>query len=259
MKAIAKSLVYGIWPNLENKRFLEQYSQAEPEIMLLAVLVPSGSLALDIGANRGLYIHHLMKRTDRIVAFEPLEPMQQWLRRFYRNLDLRTVALSDGEGTAVIRYPRGNFSWATLAQSNDLKLADAEIVETEVPLRTLDSFNFKDVGFIKIDVEGYEEAVLHGAGRTLGDFPSLLIEIEDRHNPGSPQRIRALLAERGYAGFFISDGALVSMDQFDPTVDAPLANVGVGGKRGRYINNFIFVPKTRAGSFSAEASRLLAP
>jgi len=48
----------------------------------------------------------------------------------------------------------------------------------EVPLRTLDSFDFKDVSFVKIDVEGSELEVLEGGRRTISrDRPHLLVEL----------------------------------------------------------------------------------
>lgn len=45
-------------------------------------------------------------------------------------------------------------------------------------LRTVDSFGFKNVSLIKIDVEGYEDHVLDGAVRTIGAHrPVLVVEI----------------------------------------------------------------------------------
>lgn len=47
----------------------------------------------------------------------------------------------------------------------------------EVPIRTLDSFEYIDIGFIKIDVEGYEYKVLLGSEITIKKYkPVILIE-----------------------------------------------------------------------------------
>lgn len=257
MRKIPVYLLNLLIPQVTNRRYLRRHTAAEPEIQLLPALVPSGKLAIDVGANRGLYVYHLRRLTPKIVAFEPLPPMQQWLRRNYPKLDLRTVALSDGNGLATIRYPKGNFSWATLAATNDLSLADAKIEELSVPLRRLDEFEFPNVGFIKIDVEGHEEAVLRGAERVLDQKPNLLIEVEDRHNPGAPLRLREFLRERGYSGFFIDDGSLVSADLFVPATHAPIEHIGNGGKSGRYINNFIYVPTANAESWAGKMASLL--
>ena len=37
----------------------------------------------------------------------------------------------------------------------------------KVPVKTLDSFNLKNIGFIKIDVEGFEEKVIRGGLLTI--------------------------------------------------------------------------------------------
>jgi FkbM family methyltransferase len=256
LRKLAVSVLNRVAPHITNRRYLDRHTAAEPEIALLPALVPPGKLAIDVGANRGLYVHHLRALKAKVIAFEPLPPMQQWLKRNYPDLDLRAVALSDEQGTAAIRYPKGIFSWATLAASNDLALAGAEIEELEVPLRTLDSYAFQNVGFIKIDVEGYEEAVLRGAERLLAQGPRVLIEVEDRHNPGAPLRVRDFMAERGYAGFFLDDGELVSAREFAPATHAPLDHVGVGGKSGRYINNFVYVPESDAGELADKMKSL---
>lgn len=47
----------------------------------------------------------------------------------------------------------------------------------QVPIRTLDSFEYSDIGFIKIDVEGYEYKVLLGSKNTIDKCrPVLLVE-----------------------------------------------------------------------------------
>lgn len=63
-----------------------------------------------------------------------------------------------------------------------------------VPLRTLDSFELSDVGFIKIDAEGHELQVLQGASATITLCkPNLLIEV--RRNEAS---VYALMRSLGY-------------------------------------------------------------
>ena len=50
-----------------------------------------------------------------------------------------------------------------------------------VPLITVDGLGLHDVTFIKIDVDGHEVPVLHGAAETIKrDQPRLLVEVEQR-------------------------------------------------------------------------------
>lgn len=258
LKKILLPVLNAIAPSITNNRYLKSHTLAEPEIALLPALVPPNKLAIDVGANRGLYVHHLSGIASRVVAFEPLPPMQQWLKRNYPKLDLHHTALSDSAGTALIRYPKGWFSWATLADSNDLGLASMEIEECEVELRTLDSYAFDNVGFIKIDVEGYEDAVLRGSEQTLKQLPVILIEVEDRHNPGSPKKIRDFLDDHGYDGFFLDESRIASVQQFDPAIDARIENVSTSGKSGRYINNFIYLPRDKSKEIVGRIEAMLA-
>ena len=59
------------------------------------------------------------------------------------------------------------------------------------------------------------------------NLPSLLIEIEEKHKPGAIQRMRDLLGELSYAGYFL-DGS-----RLRPIAEAAGA--------GHSVINFIFV------------------
>jgi hypothetical protein len=114
----------------------------------------------------------------------------------------------------------------------------------QVPLRRLDDYAFENVGFIKIDVEGHEESVLRGGLETLQrNRPTLLIEIEERHNSGGLERIREILSQ--YDGFFFLHGKKTPIADFDPAIhqrDEDLAEAMKLRRRSSYVNNFLFVP-----------------
>lgn len=94
-----------------------------------------------------------------------------------------------------------------------------------------------------------EEAVLTGAGDTLKRWkPVLLIEIEERHNPGGLQRIAKSLSQLGYSGSFFYDRKRYDLTQFDPDLHQgfdDLAQQTVDGaetnrRELKYVNNFVF-------------------
>jgi FkbM family methyltransferase len=49
---------------------------------------------------------------------------------------------------------------------------DSKVFEIAVPTRRLDDYELDAVGFIKIDVEGHELAVLRGGTETIRRLPS---------------------------------------------------------------------------------------
>ena len=76
----------------------------------------------------------------------------------------------------------------------------------EVPVRTLDSFGLTSVGFIKIDVEGHELAVLQGACKTIAlSHPILMVEVEDRHRHDAVHTVEEFLSDFGYSKWTFDD------------------------------------------------------
>lgn len=142
-------------------------------------LIPPGSVFVDAGANVGNHTVYFAKlcRAAHVHAFEAMPHMQSVLQR---NADLNgpdqvTVhpfALGAAESTAgVAIFNPSNLGSTTL---------DAGGAGT-IPVRTLDSFNLQDVAFIKIDVEGMQDAVLKGAQDTIARCqPTMVIEAFDR-------------------------------------------------------------------------------
>ena len=137
--------------------------------------------------------------TSRVVAFEPVPPSfarlqhcvaAAWGGEIPSHVTLRREAPSDRNGTATITVPRVNGElrdeWASIVKDYAaLRQADPriEVIETwSVPVLRLDDADIADVTALKIDVEGAELEVLHGASATLLRWrPSRSIEIEERH------------------------------------------------------------------------------
>ena len=72
-----------------------------------------------------------------------------------------------------------------------------------------------DVGFIKIDVEGHEQAVLDGAVQTIRRCrPRMLVEIDERLSPGGLARAKAYFRDLDYRGYFVQAGHIEPMSLF---------------------------------------------
>jgi FkbM family methyltransferase len=207
----------------------------EPELALLPGLCDRHRLAIDVGANIGIYAHALRPLARQVWAFEPNPALCRLLRRtFGLSVRIEQVALSDAPATRDLFVPV-HHGRATI----ETRLPGAASVA--VTTRRLDDYDVPPVGFIKIDVEGHEGAVLRGASGVLArDRPNVLVEVEERHREGAVADVRRLLEGLGYAGFFLDGSGLVPIADFDPGVhqDARRA-AGLGHAKG-YINNFIF-------------------
>ena len=163
-----------------------------------------GDLALDVGANLGSYTFELSRITRNVIAFEPNVMMAKAIKSLrLHGVSVRNEAASDTCGTATLYLPVGQKH--VLASIEQSVVRDETCTEVKVATVTLDSLGLHNIRFIKIDVEGAEERVLHGAWQTIAaQKPILLIEIEERHNQGGLDRISRKLTSIGYQGFFFS-------------------------------------------------------
>ena len=213
----------------------------EAELRELPALVPSDKMAIDVGGSVGTYSFHLSRLASSLVVFEP-NPLMHW--RFPKmnlpNAQLEKVALSDKSGTATLRVPDNYDQYGLASLEAHVGVAQPDALEYEVEVRTLDSYAFENVGFVKIDTEGHEEAVLRGAGDLISRcHPTFLIEIEEAHNPGGLDRVNTLFKQHGYACSFFDAGIRKPFSDFDASRDQNPA-LAARGPGERYINNFIF-------------------
>lgn len=212
----------------------------EPEVQFLPQMVPAGSLALDVGAAWGSFSFWLGKTTRRIIAFEPNPDLVAYLRHVLpASVEVRAEAISDRSGSAQLLVPRHGSNPYELASLEHDNPATHDAEPVEVTTVRLDDLDLDGVTFVKIDVEGHEERALDGAQQLLKEqAPNLLIELEERHNPGSVRRVADRLRESNYAGWFWYDKVWQPIEGFDVTLHQNADTTSV--KSRRYCNNFYF-------------------
>jgi FkbM family methyltransferase len=200
----------------------------------LSALVPVGKLAIDAGANVGNYSYWIARSASKVMAFEPQPLLAKRLAACgIHGLTVHNFALSDADGVADLHVPRPSHQGEA-----SLRQLDVPANTIQVPLATLDSFELANVGFFKIDVEGHEEPLLHGAEETLRrSSATVYIEIEERHNPGGLARITSYLADLGYTDVqFRQHGAMHPFAEFDLERD----QLQQRPRTAAYANNFMF-------------------
>ncbi len=233
----------------------------EPEVALIPLLSKRKGLAIDAGANKGVYFYHLARHYNRVCGFEPLPSLATYLSRAKpANGDVFRIALSNTQGSATLMLPRGYNELGSLEEQTRAQWDSSGSIEThEIKTATLDSFDFTGVALIKIDVEGHELAVLEGAARTLERWhPTIVIEIEERHRHQAVRSVREHLEAIGYTGYFLDGKFLNPIEQFDGTRDQAAASLTQSVKVGRYINNFIFFDRREAADRVAAIDAALA-
>lgn len=174
-------------------RVLRSFSDAEePDLVVVRKLVAPGSVAVDLGANIGVYtkaLSELVGAHGTVISVEPIPQTFALLSRNVRSLGLANVtcvnvAVSNVNGEAVMELPDNvtggtNFYQARLVDGSD----NGSVVgkhRARVSTTTLDTLTRRlgSVGFVKCDVEGFELACLMGAGTVLGSHsPAWLMEV----------------------------------------------------------------------------------
>jgi FkbM family methyltransferase len=139
---------------------------------------------LDIGAHIGSYTIPCATKANHTYAFECTPKTFCYLaanvalHRLEDKVSPLPFALGEknGEAEIVIRTEDGGGNGMYVYDEE----SKGEVVRPRVKIqvRTLDSFEFNNIGFIKMDVEGMEVEVLKGARETLvrNGFPKIMFE-----------------------------------------------------------------------------------
>jgi hypothetical protein len=94
--------------------------------------------------------------------------------------------------------------------------------------------------------------VLAGAAALLeAHRPSLVVEMEERHRPGTVAATTAFLHGFGYVGYFLRGQDVVPLGEFDLEADQLRFLDGgpvFSGMPAEYVNNFLFLAAGEAGT-----------
>jgi FkbM family methyltransferase len=216
-----------------------EWRRGEPELRLTPFLVDPERAAVDAGANRGIWSEVMARHTRQVFAFEPNPKLFEFLQAAAGpRVTASQIALSDASGEAVLSVPMYKRGYSNQHATLDDRFdrTSTPVGKIRVKTRRLDDMDLPPIGFMKIDVEGFEGAVLRGAsGLIARDKPVLVVEMEERHTARpigvAIEEVQAL----GYRMMFVGPKGLTDGARFDPAAMHDAA-------RKDYVNNFIFLP-----------------
>jgi len=146
---------------------------------LLALINKPVKVVVDIGANVGTFT--LLSKTlfpkSRIIAVEPVKPIFDLLERNTKDVEAEVInaAVTDREGEVKLAYDE-NDSAISHIDSHGSQTARGMTLATLIKEKDI-----KEISLLKIDTEGFEDAVLAGAGDILSktDYIHMEVTIDD--------------------------------------------------------------------------------
>jgi FkbM family methyltransferase len=170
--------------------YLGEYGPDETEKIL--ELADPDRLCLDIGANIGVITQALLWSGHKVVAFEPQTEVYKLLKKNCRGAEVVNAAVGSTKGTATM--PKLQYSVKNNFGGISLNMKSA--ITYPVDVVAIDDFRYENVGFIKLDVEGWELEALKGMVNTIGRCrPTMYIE-DDR--PEKSRALREFITSLGY-------------------------------------------------------------
>lgn len=202
--------VYGRWGKckfLEKDQYVGRsmynYGEYNPDETEMIISLASGR-CLDIGANIGVISQALIASGYSVEAFEPQPEIFNLLVENCASMSLLESGhyeynVAVGAEAGFAKMPKVYYSVKN--NFGGLGIGTPSIYgNIQVPVVTIDSYEYQDVGFMKVDVEGYELEVLQGATETINRCKPIMYLEDDRDN-----KSKALRQYIDYLGYTIED------------------------------------------------------
>ena len=226
----------------------ESYQRAG-EFHQLTQFVPPDQVSIDVGANLGYYSIKLAALSKAVLSIEPVQELNWLARALPANCTFINCAAGEREQTLTLHTPiiagQPQLGMSSLIEKPVFGVF--EFVQQTTTLYPLDQlveehFPNQKIGFIKLDVEGYERQVVRGADAILKrDRPYLQVEVA----PEDVENMTAFFARRGYQGCFFFNGRRLEIAQYEPAIHhaAPDWEADtLDTPQNLQVDNFFFTP-----------------
>lgn len=142
-------------------------------LRVLPEYITRDRLTIDVGGNSG-YQTYFHAQHNNVVTYEPVPELFEVLQSNLKGID--NVTLINKAVTNNNKDVKLFVDINRLSMTSQAPLVESETIT--VPGVALDNENHTNVGFIKVDVEGYELDVLEGATKLIErDRPTMMVEV----------------------------------------------------------------------------------
>lgn len=182
----------------------------EQEMEFWRKLIRPGMTVIDVGANSGVYAFSAAKRvgkTGKVIAIEPFQGCVSCLKQTchvngFGWVKVCAAAASDRPGKSFLTlHAASELNEISTVVDKTGKSAQEQNVQ-EIDCITLDSLleqeHLERVDFLKIDAEGHEVQVLHGAEQLLKKFHPVILYENIAGQSSSNLGMASALEEVGY-------------------------------------------------------------
>lgn len=125
------------------------------------------NIAVDVGANVGLWAKPLTEKFNRVIAFEPLEQVYSCLEKNIAglNIEIYKHALGSVNDKVDMVFDAENTGGSYVS----------EVGQGSIDIKRLDDLNLPKFGLLKIDCERHELEVLKGAIDTILKYKPIIV------------------------------------------------------------------------------------
>lgn len=166
------------------------------EAFLDEYIPASGSVALDVGANRGVWSLFLSDRFETVYAIEPTPLLQVGLRQLHPRIQVLPMGAWSSTGRRTFTQFEHEANTSTQEGWQGI-MAGPPVGSFEADCMPIDKMPIEGrVDFIKIDAEAGELKIVLGAEETIQhDRPRMIIEV---HMAQNGAYLQMLLRTWGY-------------------------------------------------------------
>ena len=178
LQAQVGNITQWVWPTDDTQTFgiivEDWFNGIRP--VLLQHFKDRTKTVIQAGGNCGVYPLLYKEIFDTVYTFEP-DPLSFFCLTVncqMPGISKFNCAIGEGPGSAVM-----NELFVENRGMNKVELTD----EPAIPVVAIDSFGFKNVGVIQLDLEGFEPQALRGAIRTIEKYhPMIILECESNYD-----------------------------------------------------------------------------